>query len=124
MGSKFNGDAALRKWQKQCDKNLQAAAIYLVGEVKKELNTTPAGIKKYGQRRYATTPATNMAPPRKISGYLQRGIAWAKIAWQIVRVGTGVFYGGIHERGNHPFIVPMARRTRNMLKRILTTPAK
>lgn len=124
MGSKFNGDAALRKWQSQCDQNLKAAAIFLVGEVKKELNTTPAGIKKYGQRRYATTPATKGSPPRKITGYLQRGIAWAKITWQMVRVGTGVFYGGIHERGVHPFLLPMARRMRDRLKRILTTPAK
>ena len=124
MGRKWNGDKMMSKWQKQLDKNLQAAAIELTNVTKKNLNTTPIGIKKYGQRRYATTPATRGAFPRKITGYLQRSLGWAKLAWSKVRVGTGVFYGGVHERGQHPFLLPSAKQIWQRLKRILTTPAK
>lgn len=124
MPHKWMGDEALKKWQKQLDKNLQAAAIELVNTTKKNLNVTPAGIRKSGQRRYATTPATRGAAPRKITGYLQRSIAWVKLAWSKVRVGTGVFYGGVHERGQHPFLIPSAKQIWQRLKKILTTPAK
>lgn len=73
----------------------------------RRLAAAGARSKTPGVRHYvATTPATPGAPPRKLSGRLRASMAvdFDK-AENVAYVGTNVFYGRVHEEGDHPFLI-------------------
>lgn len=75
----------------------------------RRLATAGANSKTPGVRHYvATTKATPGAPPRKLSGRLRASMSvdFDK-AENVAYVGTNVFYGRVHEEGNHKFLIPV-----------------
>lgn len=120
-------------------RGLKAAQIYLVGEIKQTLNV-PAPKKMFrradGSVGYrATTPAQLGAPPRKLSGDLQKGVSGTVEDDQIIinvmakaypskRHPQGFNYAKYHEKvnpaqlgsGKHKYVEPTIDRC---LKRMM-----
>lgn len=90
---------------------LTRAAVELHKQLKLVLST-PAPrarvISRAGSVYYrATTPATPGAPPRKLTGRLRASVSFRIDGVNLrATVGTNVIYGGVHERGNHPWLMP------------------
>jgi phage gpG-like protein len=101
------------EWLAARVKEAQARALERIGRlltaaIKKKLSA-PAPRKKIvspkGHIYYrATLAATAGAPPRKLTGRLRASIAFEKIDFESIRVGTNLVYAARHEYGNHPFL--------------------
>lgn len=112
------GDDIANKYKQRISTNMQMAAIFLQNKIKVNLNNSTE-YRKAGTRRLATTPAKSGAFPRKITGFLQKSIQWALLAWDTVKVGTTVLYGKILELTGHSFLRRTYLENKEALKRII-----
>ncbi len=146
--SDWYGWDTMRQIQKRLENRVKAACIYLTGEVKQvisvpaprkrvQVNTlfrsrtvsvtfnpatvtaTPMMASRKTIMYVATTRATPLAPPRKLSGNLRRHIMWEvrTVADEVIgRVGSNVHYARRLEmdpKHPHKYLVPtlMSRLT-------------
>jgi hypothetical protein len=117
MNVSFDIDKLMNEVDRRAERALSAGAILFVNEVKQTLSVAAPrrmAVSKRGIRYpVARTRATPGAPPRLITGRLRASIAW-QFLWQpdgpIVRIGTNLVYGRVHERGRHPYLVPTWQR--------------
>jgi hypothetical protein len=132
-------------------KGLGAASIFLVSRVKETLNISAPKVKVIGKTGAlagityyrALTPATAGAPPRKLSGALQKSVVSENRGDNTVVIGTtarslptrkyprGINYGKFHEikgsgkrSGQHPFVVPTVEKYKKELATIVGLPVK
>lgn len=132
-------------------KGLGAASIFLVSRVKETLNVSAPKIRVVGKSGMlagityykALTPATAGAPPRKLSGALQKSLVSENRGDNTVVIGTtarslpsrkytrGINYGKFHEikgrgkkSGEHPFVVPTVEKYKKELVAIVGLPVK
>lgn len=105
-------------------RGLTAAAVHLAGAAKETLSE-PAPrerlLSRAGSVYYrATTPATPGVPPRKLTGRLRSSVSWTvDKATLRATVGTNSVYGGVHEAGNHPWLLPTFQRLRPALEALI-----
>lgn len=119
------------------NKGLQAGAIFLASRIKEELSVpaprkamrAPAQGKKkgaiFGYR--ATTRATPLAPPRKLSGRLRASITHRMITPLRAVIGTNVKYGRyleLSKRHPHKFLMPTAKKYRKEIAAIIGKAVK
>lgn len=92
------GDKVYQEISEQVIKNLDAAAIYLTSKVKQNINESQP-YKKYGKFRKGLDPSKPGEFAKKVSGFLQKSIAWERESDNIRRVGSNVKYGKYLEFG-------------------------
>ena len=75
-----------------------------------------------GGRLVAETKATAGAAPRVLTGRLRQSVAHETIVTgtrALSRIGTNVKYGVVHEKGDHPWLVPAMRASKPQIRRII-----
>ena len=95
-----------------------------VAELKKVLSApAPTRASKKTGRRYATTPATPGAPPRKVTGFGRASVTMLiDPAALSCRVGTGVGYMKKHEldaKHPHPWLAKTLARMHARVRAVL-----
>jgi hypothetical protein len=149
----WHGDDFFDDTKKALGDNLEAAAIYLVGKVKDNLNrdqpykksTSTAIIRREGgktthkkrrQRQlkgvyyYGLAESAPGEFPKKLTGHLQRSITYAMSKdRQQAFVGTGLDYGLFLEVGTtkmaaRPYLLPTLAAERDAISNIVATGKK
>ena len=132
-----NAERIAKSVERAAGKGLDAARLFLVARVKETLNV-PAPRKRvvsHAGRMYyrAATPATPDAPPRKVSGAMQRSatsrMTGPRSAVVVVSAKSpeGFSYPRYHEvktagqagSGKHRYIAPTVEKYRRELKAIV-----
>ena len=126
----WNGDQFLRNVEQQLGENLEKAAIYYKGEVKKALNRSQ-GYERYvgnaGVYYHGLDPSSPGESPKKLTGYLQRSIAHEMSQdKQVAFVGSALDYAFFLEMGTskmraRPFLRPTLAACRDTILQILAT---
>ena len=116
----WHGDEFVERFKKEQVKNLTRAAIYLSGEIKKELSK---GVKRKKGIVIGRSAAGD--PPALEEGELRRSIAWTVDSGRLIaRVGTNKIYGKYLELGTRfhkarPFLRSTMKTRRRMLAKIM-----
>ena len=73
-------------------------------------------------RQVAVTPATPGAPPRVLSARLRQSVTHeTKVTKRraSTKIGTNVKYGIVHEKGDHPWLVPALHASRKHIPALM-----
>lgn len=134
------GDDLSRKMLQEIERKLQKAAklartkarVFLAAKIKEVLNEPAPKRKSRSGRWYATVPATPGAPPRKLTGRLQKSVTsydsgdLAVIA-VTARSDNNFNYPKYHElqeatmpgSGQHPFLQPTVEQNRQEVNNLV-----
>lgn len=104
MAMKWHGEEALKRIHAEVGNRLQGAAMFIQGRVREALSvaqptrlTHPAA---GGSRRIGLDPSRPGEYPKKVTGFLRRGVAYEVDRTRLrARVGTNVPYGKYLELG-------------------------
>ena len=106
-------------------RGLNAARIFLTARIKETLNVPAPKVRLPDGSYRATTRATKGAPPRKVSGALQRSVQSRMEGKRRALFGAtaksrkGFLYGKALESDDHPFIRPTYKKYEKDVKRIV-----
>ncbi len=120
------GEQYLSDLEKHFQKQLKAAAIYLVSKIREKIDVAQEVAGK-GVRRRGLDPSKPNEPPKRVLGRLLRSISWEFTGDFTAGVGTSLLYGLFLELGTvwtaaRPYIRSTLLEEEAKIAEILSAP--